>query len=170
MEESKRRRVRLAAIVIGALVLIGVVTYEQRKPVHVVPEDAAAAQRLLAAHGRRADFAPASLWDVDRFLEDGAPGEGTREVKLRELGAYAGEVIRRAKGGSWVAAPSAPAGVELELEGGTRCSPHARVARRIEAGRAESVAFYAQSLGVDVRPVPDWALATTAPVSSSDRR
>lgn len=158
MQDSTRRRVRLAVIVGGALVLLGVAAWEHWSAVFGVGADATAAAKLLAVHGYRSDFSAASLWDVDRYCEEGVPGEGERDAKLRELGAYTGEVIRRAKGGRWSASPSAPAGVELELPDGTRCSPHARVARRQSSGRAEGIAAYAQSLGMDVRPVPEWWL------------
>jgi len=158
MDESRRRRVRLIAFGLAALVLLGVALYQHEAPVFAVPDDAQAAAKLLAAHGYRSDFTPSSLWDVDHYIEEGVPGEGARDVKLRELGAYTGEVIRRTKGGKWAASPNAPAGVELELPDGTRCSPHGRVARRIEGGRDQGVAPYAQTFGVDVHPVPDWWL------------
>jgi hypothetical protein len=157
--DSRRRRIRFALLIAAALVLVGAGAYQYWAPVLAVAPDAQAGARLLAAHDLRADFAPASLWDVDRYLEDGAPGEGAREQKLRELGAYVGEALRLKKGGKWIASPEAPGGVELELPDATRCSPHGRVARRIDAGREGGIAVYAQSLGLDVRPVPDWWLA-----------
>jgi hypothetical protein len=158
VEDSSRRRKRLAVIGLGAVLLIVFAAWQHWAPVLAVSHDADEGGRLLAAHGQARDFSPASLWGVDRYVEDGLPGTGAREDRVRELGAYTGEVIRRARGGSWVSSPTAPAGVELQLADGTRCSPHGRVARRIEAGRTDGVAVYAQSLGVDVRPVPEWWL------------
>jgi hypothetical protein len=158
MEESQRRRLRFTVLIAAAVVLVGAGAYQYWAPVLLVSSDAESAAQLLASHGFKGDFAPSSLWDVDRYILDGVPGEGAHEEKLRKLGAYVGEVVRRAKGAKWVASPNAPGGVELELGDGTRCSPHGRVARRLEAGREGAIALYAQSLGIDVRPVPQWWL------------
>jgi hypothetical protein len=64
----------------------------------------------LSSSGYLADFSPASLWAIDRFFEDhsvaGRPCPGGLLDKdlggrLFALGAYAGEVIRRALGAEW---------------------------------------------------------------------
>ncbi|MEZ0227604.1 MAG: hypothetical protein ACAI25_03210, partial [Planctomycetota bacterium] len=65
MDDSKRRRVRLIAMALGAITLGVVASYEMKKPVLGVAEDVAAAQKLLGERGLRADLAPVSLWDVD---------------------------------------------------------------------------------------------------------
>jgi hypothetical protein len=163
MDDSSRRRLRIGLAAVTAAALLGVAAYQHWAPVLSVSSDAEAGAKLLVDHGLRGDFSPSSLWDVDRYAADGIPGQGTREEKVRELGAYAGEVIRRARGGKWTASSSAPEGLEVELPDGTRCAPQARMARRLEAGRSEGIALYARSLGVDVRPVPDWWLEGRKP-------
>ena len=64
----------------------------------------------LTSSGYRADFSPASLWDIDRFFDEqsdkGRPRRGglladETGARLFALGAYTGEVIRRAVGGTW---------------------------------------------------------------------
>ena len=155
MEESNRRRVRILLVVLAAAALVLVACYQHWAALLSVSTDAEAGARLLVDHGFKGDFSPASLWDLDRYAETGLPGQGSRDEKVRELGAYAGEVIRRARGGKWVASSSAPSGLELETDG-SRSAPHAQVARRVAVGRSEAIAPYARTLGVDVRPVPDW--------------
>jgi hypothetical protein len=161
VEESNRRRARILLVVLAAAVLLGVACYQHWSPLLTVSSDAEAGARLLVEHGFRGDYSGGSLWDLDRYAEAGLPGQGSRDEKVRELGAYAGEVIRRAKGGKWVASSSAPSGLELEVDG-SRSAPHAHVARRVEVGRSEAIAPYARSLGVDVRPVPDWWIEAEA--------
>jgi hypothetical protein len=52
----------------------------------------------------RLDYAPQSLWRVDRFIEElrreGTPYDAVESV-LRGFGAYAGEVIVRQTGAEW---------------------------------------------------------------------
>jgi hypothetical protein len=67
--------------------------------------------------GYIADFIAASLWQIDRFFDEQAQG-GTANPggllsqdlgsRLFAVGAYIGEVIRRERGGEWVADDNDP--------------------------------------------------------------
>jgi hypothetical protein len=66
--------------------------------------------KALSSSGYLVDFSPARLWSVDRFLDDNSvaglarPGGLLAQnlgFRLFALGAYTGEVIRRAVGAHW---------------------------------------------------------------------
>ena len=69
------------------------------------------AASALAALGYAVDFSPASLAEVDRFFDSAecaAALAGDTGGKLFLIGAYVGEVIRRAIGGSWIPGDDEP--------------------------------------------------------------
>jgi hypothetical protein len=117
---------------------------------------------VAAAAGYRLDFTPGSLWEVERFLDEnvtaaGEPRPGgllSKDLGSRvfALGAYVGEVIRRAVGGEWVSDESLDADltVTLKTTEGTLLWPNQQVMKRIMNGRRDSVVDYANALGIDV--------------------
>jgi hypothetical protein len=121
----------------------------------------------LKESGYSADFSPASLWQVEYFFEEhvasGRPVRGGLLAKdtgtrIFGLGAYVGEVIRRARGGEWVVDESDPASeinAELHLPDGTVCWPIQRTLKRVQHGAEESISVYGVGLGLDIGPRPD---------------
>lgn len=122
--------------------------------------------QALSSSGYFADFSPASLWAVDRFLDDnsvaGRPRPGgllDRDLgsRLFAVGAYTGEVIRRALGAEWRADDQDPQGeinVELVLSDGVIIWPVQRAIKRYQNGAEDGLAAYAAALGVTVGPAP----------------
>jgi len=120
----------------------------------------------LRSSGYAADFSPASLWSIDRFLEDhttaGRPRPGGLLAadfgqRLFALGAYTGEVIRRNLGGTWRADEDDPDGeinVELVLPGGGVIWPVQRVMKRCANGAEDGIAVYGALLGLSVGAPP----------------
>ena len=86
----------------------------------------------LSSSGYKADFSPASLWEIDRFFDEQSQnGQAVQGRLLSEslgdrifsVGIYIGEVIRREKGGSWIGDDSdlqVEINVELLLNGGVK--------------------------------------------------
>lgn len=119
----------------------------------------------LRSSGYRADFSPASLWEVERFFEEhtrsGEPRRGgllaeDTGSRLFSLGAYVGEVIRRAVGGEWAADDTDPQGelnVALTLLDGSTVWPVQRVVKRLQNSE-DSIAAYGAALGVEPGPRP----------------
>jgi len=122
--------------------------------------------KALASSGYRTDFSAASLWEVDRFLDEQAPGgKPTRwgllsrdlGTRLFSLGAYVGEVVRREVGGEWHADdddPSAEVNASVRLPDGSVIWPVQRVMKRLRNGEEDGIAVYASVLGVPVGPRP----------------
>jgi hypothetical protein len=122
--------------------------------------------KALSSSGYSADFSPASLWAIDRFFDDhsaeGRPRPGgllTNDLggRLFGLGAYTGEVIRRALGAKWHTDDQDPHGevnVQLVLPGGAIIWPVQRVMKRFRNGAEDGLAAYAAALGVAVGPAP----------------
>jgi hypothetical protein len=124
--------------------------------------------RELRSSGYVADFLPASLWEADRFFsENFRSGVPTRRGRRRvgslidptgrvygfAFGAYVGEAIRRALGGEWAADDSDVNGevnIELRLPTGVVISPVMRCAQRMARGPGDSIAAYAEHLGLNV--------------------
>jgi hypothetical protein len=117
----------------------------------------------LSGSGYRADFSPPSLWEIERFFEDHAPGGSARPdgllgsnvgARLFGLGGYVGEGIRRGLGGAWQADdddPAAEINVALMLPGGSQIWPVQRVMKRFQNGSEDNVAVYGLVLGLNVR-------------------
>lgn len=129
-----------------------------------IKEDIAAASMWIsmALRGTKyeADFSPRSLREIDRFFDEHSrngvakPGGRLEEksgYRLFALGAYVGEVLRKAKGGEWHGDDSDPAvevNVELRFPDGTICLPMQRVIKRFRLGSAEGIAAYGIGLGL----------------------
>lgn len=128
----------------------------------------------LRSCGYGADFGPASLWEIDRFVDEnfreGMPRAGwgrrritglidpTGRVYGFALGAYVGEVIRRGLGGQWAgddSDPLAEVNIELRLPQGVNIMPVLRCAQRQVRGPQDSIARYAGDLGLDVGSRPE---------------
>jgi hypothetical protein len=118
----------------------------------------------LLSSGYKADFSPHSLWEIDRFFEEqskdgravggGLLAEGLGK-RLFCLGAYAGEVIRRQKGGEWQTNDDDPNGeinFELRLLEGALCWPVQRVMKRFKNGAEDGIAAWGHAFGLDVSP------------------
>jgi hypothetical protein len=100
----------------------------------------------LMSSGYKADFSPASLWQVDLFFEEQSrKGRPRRrgllakdlDARLFSLGAYTGEVIRRAAGGEWSGDdedPNAHLNIAVALPDGRVAHPVQLVARRLANG------------------------------------
>ena len=98
----------------------------------------------LRSSGYVADFSPASLWSVDRFLDDHAPAGQPRlggllaidlGTRLFSLGAYTGEVLWRNLGGQWETNDADPEGelnVALTLPVGDVVFPVQRVMKQVQ--------------------------------------
>jgi len=126
-------------------------------------EDAAAA---LTGSGYRADFSPGSLWELERFFDEQAPGGQPRPggllveslgAKIFGVGAYLGEVIRRGCGGEWRGDdtdPDAEINVTLCLADQSLIWPIQRVMKRYRNGPEDNVAVYGHLLGLEVGPRP----------------
>ncbi len=120
----------------------------------------------LTSSGYKADFSPASLWEIDRFFEEhsqngqAVPGGFLSEqlgTRIFAIGSYIGEVLRRALGGKWVGDdndPEVEINVELHLADGRICWPTQRAAKRFMNGDEDGIATYGHCMGLDVGPWP----------------
>src|SRR4051812_15584458 len=89
----------------------------------------------LSSSGFAADFSPASLREIDRFFDDQVQGGVAKPggllsqdlgARLFAVGAYIGEVIRRERGGEWVAKeddPEAELNIAVRLPDGSTFWP-----------------------------------------------
>ncbi|XUL86674.1 hypothetical protein ACQ86D_08100 [Streptomyces galilaeus] len=115
--------------------------------------------RALDSSGCRADFTPAALRDIERFMsehsdrgtavEDGllATDLGAR---LFALGCYVGETVRLALGGHWEVDDDDPRGeidIRLRLPDGSVVWPVRRLMNRFANGPEDSIVGYATALG-----------------------
>jgi hypothetical protein len=135
-----------------------------------VIEDAARASEWIAtalsSSGYVADFTPASLWHIDRFFDEQAQGGMAKPggllsqdlgSRLFAVGAYIGEIIRRERGGEWVAddnAPQSEISISVRLADGTICWPVQRAMKRFENGPEDGIAAYGVGMGLNVGPQP----------------
>ncbi len=121
----------------------------------------------LRHSGYNVDFVPASLWEIDRFLEENSRNGKAIGGKLLSkdlgarifsLGCYVGEVLRRTLGGEWHgddADPQAEVNVELHLPDGSICWPVQRVMKRLMNGAEDSITSYGTAFGSDIGPAPE---------------
>ena len=121
----------------------------------------------LRASGYGADFAAASVWELERFLADNvADGEPVDEGLLAvdtgkrvfAIGCYLGETLRRNLGGRWFGDeddPNAEVTVTLVLPDGSEARPVQQVMQRIVRGEADNVAWFAIAMGLEPGPAPD---------------
>jgi len=119
----------------------------------------------LSSSGYVADLSPASLREIDRFFDEqsrrGKARPGgllSRQVgaRLFAIGAYVGEVIRRARGGEWIGDdghPKAASNVAVRLTDGTILCPVQRVTKRFKTGTQDGIAAYGLELGLEVEPL-----------------
>jgi hypothetical protein len=120
----------------------------------------------LTRSGYKADFSPASLWEIDRFFDEHSqdgqaiPGGLLSEqlgTRIFAIGSYVGEVLRQALGGKWVGDdndPEAEINVELHLADGGTCWPTQRAMKRFKNGSEDGIATYGYCMGLDVGPWP----------------
>jgi hypothetical protein len=122
--------------------------------------------RALQSSGYVADFAPQSLWEIERFFKENSkngkavPGGLLAQdlgSRLFALGSYVGEVVRRAQGGEWHANdddPQAEINVELRTAEGGTIWPVQRMMKRFRNGEGDSIAAYGIGLGLDIGEKP----------------
>src|SRR5262245_57756102 len=120
----------------------------------------------LTKDGYAADFTPASLWEIDRFFDEQTrKGEPRRwgllakdtSLRLFSIGAYVGEVIRRAAGGEWEGDDEdeqAELNLALRLPDDGVVWPVQRAINRMRNGAEDGIVAYAVALGVDVAEKP----------------
>lgn len=116
--------------------------------------------RALQSSGYHADFSERSLREIDRFFDEHTQNGVAKQggllsedlgKRLFGLGAYIGEVVRRAKGGRWIgddSDPEAEITVELILPSGARCWPIQRVMKRLSNGAQDSIVAWGSGLGL----------------------
>lgn len=118
-------------------------------PDRFAKELASQAVAFLGRSGLSLDYSPESLKIVDSFLEE-ARSRPREEVAalVVAVGCYVGEVVCRHLGGQWrdIADTSmgkvASAPVVVELPGEMFCNPLGKVAKRLNQGEGDSVAFF----------------------------
>jgi len=123
----------------------------------IVTDANAAAQWVataLSSSGYKADFTLDSLKEIDRFLDDQAPGGNPKPsgllaedlgARLFALGAYVGEVVRRQGSGRWQgddADPQAAINLTVELKSGAKFWPVQRVMKRFKNGPEDGIYPY----------------------------
>lgn len=113
-----------------------------------------------------ADFSLESLHEVDRFFAEFAradlPGFNdffADDISYRSfaMGAYVGEVLRRANGGEWQSDPNDPlieVNIQLAFSDEAACQPMRQVLLRLNDGPASSFAKFAGELGFEVPGEP----------------
>src|SRR5574338_684056 len=122
--------------------------------------------RALSSSGDRADFSPASMWEIDRFFDEHSQNGRARPggllaqnlgSRMFALGCYIGEVVRRAGGGAWKGDDSDPAieiNVALVLPNKVTAWPIQRAMKRFKNGPEDGIAAWSEALGVSPGPQP----------------
>jgi hypothetical protein len=114
---------------------------------------------VLQNYGVTLDYSPASLKELDAIVDDLRRDQRFEAVQtlLFSMGCYVGEVLVRNAGGRWRTAEdlgmdkAAVSPIAVEMPGGKAFSPVARVYRRFQKGREDSLAaFY-----LAIAPRPD---------------
>lgn len=111
-------------------------------------------------YGVTLDYSPASLKELDTIVDDLRRDQRFEAVQtlLFSMGCYVGEVLVRHAGGRWRTAEelgmdkASISPIAVEMPGGRGCSPVARVYRRFQKGREDSLAVFYQALS---GPRPD---------------
>jgi hypothetical protein len=110
--------------------------------------------KALSSSGYKADFTLDSLKEVDRFVDDQAPGGNPKPggllsdhpgARIFALGAYVGEVIRRQGDGQWRGDDNDPKGeinLAIQLKSGTIFWPMQRIMKRIKNGSEDGIYAY----------------------------
>jgi len=116
-------------------------------------------------YGVELDYSPASLKELDTIVDDLRRDQRFEAVQtlLFSMGCYVGEVLVRHAGGRWRTAEelgmgkAASSPIAVEMPGGRGCNPVARVYRRFQKGREDSLAAFYQALAgtpADDKPRP----------------
>jgi hypothetical protein len=105
-------------------------------------------------YGLELDYSPASLKKLDTIVDDLRRDQRFEAVQslLFSMGCYVGEVLVRHAGGRWRSAEELGMGrasispIAVEMPDGRSCSPIARVYRRFQKGREDSLAAFYQAM------------------------
>jgi uncharacterized protein DUF6278 len=105
-------------------------------------------------YGVELDYSPVSLKKLDAIVDDLRRDQRFESVQtlLFSMGCYVGEVLVRHAGGRWRTAEELGMGngaispIAVEMPGGRGCSPVARVYRRFQKGREDSLPAFYQAL------------------------
>lgn len=107
--------------------------------------DAEICQRIANKNGFGLEGSLDSLAHLEELIDSQTPwsqtSEDLRQAMIRVIGAYFGELIRHALGGSWVQDEEyrTPA---IQFSTALRIFPHSRVRKRWEEGKASSLSIY----------------------------
>jgi hypothetical protein len=101
-------------------------------------------------YGVALDYSPASLKELDTVVDDLRRDQRFEAVQtlLFSMGCYVGEVLVRHAGGRWRTTEEIGMGkvasspIAVEMPGGRGCNPIARVYRRFQKGREDSLAAF----------------------------
>jgi hypothetical protein len=142
--------------VIAIIFLASTIMANAAEP-HIVKDAVEAADwmaKALSSSGYKADFTLDSLKEVDRFVDDQAPGGNPKPggllsdhlgARIFALGAYVGEVIRRQGEGQWRGDDNDPKGeinLAIQLKSGTIFWPMQRIMKRIKNGPEDGIYAY----------------------------
>jgi hypothetical protein len=107
--------------------------------------DAEICERLASQNGFGLDRSLNSLAHLEELIDSLTPwsqaSDDLRKAMVRVIGAYFGELIRNALGGSWIQDEEyqTPA---IQVSVSLRIFPHSRVRKRWEEGNARSLSAY----------------------------
>jgi hypothetical protein len=117
--------------------------------------DAETCQRLAIRNGFSLDRRLDSLVHLEELVESLSPwpqaSEDLRQAMVRVIGAYFGELLRNALGGSWISDEEyqTPA---IQLSESLLIFPHSRVRKRWEEGKARSLKSFVDALTTRLPP------------------
>jgi hypothetical protein len=103
-------------------------------------------------YGVTLDYSPASLKALDTIVDDLRRDQRFEAVQtlLFSMGCYVGEVLVRHAGGRWRTTEDLGMGasspIAVEMPDGRGCNPVARVYRRFQKGREDSLATFYQAV------------------------
>ncbi len=105
-------------------------------------------------YGVALDYSPGSLKELDAIVDDLRRDQRFEALQtlLFSMGCYVGEVLVRHAGGRWRRTEELGMGkvasspIAVEMPDGRGCNPVARVYRRFQKGREDSLAAFYQAL------------------------
>lgn len=104
-------------------------------------------------YGVALDYSPASLKELDAIVDDLRRDQRFESLQtlLFSMGCYVGEVLVRHAGGRWrtteeLGGRVASSPIAVEMPDGRGCNPIARVYRRFQKGREDSLAAFYQAM------------------------
>jgi hypothetical protein len=105
-------------------------------------------------YGVELDYSPASLKELDAIVDDLRRDQRFEAVQtlLFSMGCYVGEVLVRHAGARWRTTEDLGMGqaaispIAVEMPDGRGCSPVARVYRRFQKGREDSLAAFYRAM------------------------